>query len=236
MVKVIKDFKIDLNSIPAGGTTRNFLIVGDSGAIFSMEVKNAAGNYYNFNTNTFAAARSRLKSQIIPNSGVYSNFITFPKISGTDQYDISKLSEVRFGDGSLNINSSKGSNSNLLEKVIYQLADVVVTLSAISHGDEQNTGNFNGMTVTNDTITVGRGDNVGKIAFSITVLVGTTNAIQIKRQPIVNDLTAYTAVTMGSGVTISGEDIWAGTARSSNDVSGSGGGTVTNVDMAVMLV
>ena len=53
MAKVIKDFKIDLSSMAAAGVIRNFDVVGDNGAIFSLEVKDQDGKYYNFSTNTF---------------------------------------------------------------------------------------------------------------------------------------------------------------------------------------
>jgi len=225
MVKVIKKFDINLGSIAAAETTRQFSIIGDNGAIFSLEVKNAAGNYYNFKTNTFTSTYKSLKKKKITN-GTYQGFIKFPAISSADQYDIylyaesahdtvhEDYSEVRFGDGSLDINSSIGSNSSLLKKVIYQYTDLICTLSVISpQATFQSAGNFVSMSVSTDTITVGRGNTVGKTAFSIAITAATDKTFQIARQPTISDLTAYTTVTMGSGVQIHGEDIWAGTVR-----------------------
>jgi hypothetical protein len=246
MAKVIKNFNIDLSSMAAAGAARSFSVVGDNGAIFSLEVKNEDGYYYNFSTNTFAAAHKRLKNKRI-DGGVYNGSITFPAVGDPDQYDIylyaesmhdtvhAEYSEVRFGDGSLDINSSVGSSSNLLQKVIYQWDDVVATLSAISpSATHHGTGNFVSMAVSSDTITVGRGNTVGKTAFSIGITAAATKALQITRQPTINDLTAYATVTMGSGVTIPGEDIWAGTARSTDTTNGavSSSSTVT-MDTAV---
>ena len=131
MAKVIKDFIINLGSIAAAGENRPFSVTGDNDAIFSLEVKNEDGYYYNFKTKAFAAAHKRLKNKKLSN-GVYNDTIAFPSVGDPDQYDIylfaesahdtvhAEYSEVRFGDGSIDINSSKGSGSNLLKKVIYQ--------------------------------------------------------------------------------------------------------------------
>ncbi len=231
MAKIIKSFKIDLSSIAAAGAIRSFSITGDNGAIFSLEVKNELNEYYNFTTNTFAATHKRLKNKRV-DGGVYTGSITFPAVGDPDQYDIylyaesmhdtvhAKYSEVRFGDGSIDINSSTGSNSNLLKKVIYQYDDAVVTLSAISpSASHHGTGNFVSMVVSTDTITVGRGNTVGKTAFSIGITAAATKALQITKQPTTNDLATYAAVTMGNGVKIAGEDIWTG-AASSDTVDG----------------
>ena len=230
MAKVIKNFNIDLSSMAAAGTIRSFSVVGDNGAIFSLEVKNEDGYYYNFKTNTFAAAHKRLKNKRI-DGGVYTSSITFPAVGDNDQYDIylyaesmhdtvhAEYSEVRFGDGSLDINSSTGSNSNLLQKVIYQYTDVTITLSAIDPNTAHSTTNFSGMSVSTDTITVGRGSTVGKTAFSVGVTTATTKALQINRQPTASDLAAYATVLFGSGVKIPGEDIWTG-AASTDTVDG----------------
>jgi len=246
MAKIIKNFKLDLSSMAAAGATRQFSIVGDDGAIFSLEVKNEDGYYYNFSTNTFAAAHKRLKNKRIDNS-VYNGSITFPAVGDPDQYDIylyaesthdtvhAEYSEVRFGDGSIDINSSTGSSSNLLKKVIYQYDDVVATLSAVSPSATQHaTGNFVSMVVATDGFTVGRGNTIGKTAFSITTTAATDKSFQIKRQPTIDDLAAYTGVTIGSGVIIPGENIWAGAARNTDTVNGAvSGSSVITMDTAV---
>ena len=231
MTKIIQGFNIDLSSMAAAGATRSFQVIGDNGAIFSLEVTNEDGHYYNFTTNTFAATHKRLKNKKVDN-GTYNGSITFPKVGDPDQYNIylfaesmhdtthTDYSEVRFGDGSIDINSSIGSNSNLLKKVIYQYDDVTATLSARSpSASHHGTGNFVSMVVATDSIVTGRGNTVGKTAFSIGVTVAATKALQINRQPTIDDLTAYTGVQMGSGVKIPGEDIWTG-AASSDTVDG----------------
>ena len=242
MAKVINSFKIDLSSMTAAGVVRNFNVIGDNGAIFSLEVKNEDNKYYNFSTNTFTTAYARLKNKRI-DSNAYTGSITFPLVGDDDQYDIylyaesmhdtihAAYSEVRFDDGSLDINSSTGSNSNLLKKVIYQYDDAVITLSAIGTiASLQSTGGFVGMSASSDSITVGRGNSSGKTAFSIAVTAATDKSLEIARQPTINDLIANTAVTIGSGVQIEGEDIWAGTVRSSGLTVNVSSGTLADDD------
>ena len=245
MAKIIKNLNIDLSSMAAASTTRSFQVIGDNGAIFSLEVTNEDGYYYNFSTNTFAAAHKRLKNRRIDN-GVYNGSITFPAITDDDHYNIllfaesmhgtthAEYSEVRFGDGSIDINSSTGSNSNLLKKIIYQYTDVTVTLSALAPETLRATTDFSGAVMTNDTIVTGRGNTVGKTAFEIIVTAAATKAFQITRQPTINDLVASTTVFFGDPVQIYNEDIWSETRRNSDTTNGtvSGGGTVT-MDTAV---
>ena len=232
MAKVIRGFNIDLSSIQAVGAVREFQVIGDNGAIFSLEITNKDNYYYNFKTKTFTATYKRLKNKRV-DSGIYNGSIVFPAITVNDQYNIFlyaesnhdtshfEYSEVRFGDDSLDINSSTGSSSNLLKKVIYQYTDTTVTLSAISpSATHHTTGNFQSMAVTTDTIVTGRGKSVGKTPFTIVVTAATTKALQIDRQPTIDDLSAFTSVTMGSGVKISGEDVWTGSARNTDTVNG----------------
>ena len=40
MAKIIKDLVIDLGSIAYAGEQRSFSVIGDDGAIFSLEIKN----------------------------------------------------------------------------------------------------------------------------------------------------------------------------------------------------
>ena len=59
-MKKIKNFKIDLSDMSASKQVRSFIIEGDNDAIFSLEVKNEDGYYYNFDTETFSATKARL--------------------------------------------------------------------------------------------------------------------------------------------------------------------------------
>ena len=232
MAKVIKSLNIDLSNMRAASNTRNFAVIGDKGAIFSLEVKNEDGYYYDFTNRVFTSTKKRLKNKIIKSES-FNGSIVFPAITDNDQYDIylfaesmhdtfhAEYVESRFGDGTLDINSSQGSNSNLLQKVIYQYTDTTITIAGISpSGTQHSTGNFVGATFATNTITLGRGTTVGKVPFSMTVTLAATKAMTILRQPSEGDLAAYATLTIGSGVAIDGDDIFDGAARSTDTVNG----------------
>jgi len=232
MAKVIKSLNIDLSNMRAASNTRNFAVIGDKGAIFSLEVKNEDGYYYDFTNRVFTSTKKRLKNKIIKSES-FNGSIVFPAITDNDQYDIylfaesmhdtvhTEYVESRFGDGTLDINSSQGSNSNLLQKVIYQYTDTTITIAGISpSGTQHSTGNFVGATFATDTITLGRGATVGKVPFSMTVTLAATKAMTILRQPSEGDLAAYATLTIGSGVAIDGDGIFDGAARNTDTVNG----------------
>ena len=242
MAKIITNLNLDLNDIAASGENRVFSVEGDVGAVFSLEIKNEDNKYYDFSTETFTTAKARLKQVRISGSGEYNGIIKFPSVGDDDQYDIylwaelaydtyhSNFKEIRFADGSLDINSSTGSNSNLLQKVIYQFDDVVVTLSAVAPGTTRGTTAFTSMAISTDALTVGRGTNSGKQAFSVAVTAATDKTFQISRQPTADDITAWTLAVFGDPVLISGEDIWGGDVRST-DTTGAAVEASTTVTM-----
>ena len=146
-MNTIRTFDLDFSDLPATSERRVFTISGDKGAKFKLEIKdNTTGYYYNFVTNVFQVNTSNLQEEI---SGVpYIGTITFPAVTGgDDQYDIflyavpsstpeestqhDTYNEVRFGDGSLDINNSTGSNSLMMQKVIYQYAALTLTLQGL---------------------------------------------------------------------------------------------------------
>jgi hypothetical protein len=114
--KVIRNLDLNLSDLPYVSEVRQFTISGDTGAQFILEIKSGS-NFYNFTTNTFQAAASHLEKTIT--GGSYKGSITFPTVATDGQYDIYlhavpgtmhvPYHEVRFGDSSLDINSSKGS-------------------------------------------------------------------------------------------------------------------------------
>ena len=58
--KRIKNINISTKDVNYLGETRAFTITGDTGAVFSLEVYDADGNYFNFKTKTWSTAKSRL--------------------------------------------------------------------------------------------------------------------------------------------------------------------------------
>jgi hypothetical protein len=217
---IIKNFNIDLNYINNGGESRQFTVEGTRGSIFSLVVEKLTGStttYYNFSTNTFTSTFKRLKNKKLT-SGSYTGVITFPAgglSSGNNPntYTLKLYAESawgtrhtnyiekRFPDNTIDLNSSRGSNSNLLQKVLYQFPDTVVTLTTIS--PNALTG-FSGATLSAQTINVQRGNNTGKIPFSLTCTLASTKAGKLKRQPQPADVTAFAQRTLGEPVAIPG--------------------------------
>ena len=233
--KVIRDFNLDTSDINAAGEIRTFEITGDSGAVFSLQIKNG-NNYYNFQTNLFQSNKTGL-TDITINKNSYTGNITFPKVAAGAQYDIFLFSEtnyntkhasyveVRSDDGSIDINSSTGSNSNLVQKVIYQTLDVTITISGFSPN-----GRVTGSIEEAATITASRGKNTSKIPFTLNWDVTSTRTLTINRQPTTADVLAFAEATIGDPVNITGEDIYP-TVTAANKVVNEAVTSGTNVTM-----
>jgi len=164
--------------------------------------------------------------------------------SGDDQYDISLYAvpysnpeestrhadyvEVRFDDGSLDINNSTGSNSLMLRKVLYQYASVLLTLSGYSPNA---TVTGSGSTFTTN---IDRGKSKGKIPFSFSQTSSATTAYRILKQPTPDDVLAFVEPVVGSDpIDLPGEDIYptARAAFTGDDVNGAvTSGSVVRMD------
>jgi len=214
-VKVISGFDLDLSALAATTSIRQFSVLGDNGAVFNLEIKNEDNYYYNFLTLAFQATKSGLYDAVIYNNA-FKEEIYFPTITDNDQYDISlsvqptttkhaDYSEVRFGDGSIDINSSTGSNSLLMTKVIYQYVDQTLTISPYSVGGTVETGS-----IVSDTIALSRGLTAVKQTFSISCAVSTAaKCYRIIKQPVSNDVISFIEPVVGdTPTTIEGEDIY----------------------------
>jgi len=239
--KIITFFDLDLSDLSATGERRLFAISGEPNAEFKLEIKdNTTGYYYNFVTNAFQAAASSLEEKISSNS--YSGSITFPAVTGgDDQYDIflyavpfpdggtrhTAYNEVRFGDGSLDINSSTGSNSLVMQKVIYQYAALTLTLQGYSPNSTV------AGTLGTDTISINRGKPKTKTAFSFTTTAGATAAYRILKQPVADDVLAFVEPVVGSApIDLPGENIYPAVSNTDTvDGTGFAAGTSTKIVM-----
>ena len=226
---IIKEFILNTKDIHSTGEARPFSIVGDADAVFSLEIKNEDGNFYNFFNNTFQANKISLSNQTVT-GGIFVGNIVFPAVSDADHYDISlfagdntehaKFQEVRFADDSLDINSSTGSNSKLLQKKIFQTLPIDLTISAQSINGLAAWGSSS---ITNATISSTVGRSVAKQSFTVQVATAATKALSINTQPNVNDLHLAKNITIGSDpVYVEGENIYptARAAFTGDDVNG----------------
>jgi hypothetical protein len=211
-IKDISGFTLDTSDIKEAGETRSFVIAGGKGAEFTLEIKNEDGYYYNFVTNTFQVAQAKLDETII--GGNYIAQVNFPPVTDEDQYDVflyakpgtkhALYNEVRFADGSLDLNSSSGSNSLMLQKVIYQYLDRTLTISTAAR-----TSAFTPSASTNNTITTSSGASKSKIPFTVTSTSATDQSFVILKQPSSSDVySTFTRVVGSSPVTLPGENIY----------------------------
>ena len=238
----IHSFELDLTSLPAISETRLFSVTGDDGATFSLEIKNEDNHYYNFITRSFQATKTGLNNKVI-SGGFFQRSIIFPAVTDNDQYDIflfaqpvttkhAKYNEVRFGDGSIDINSTTGSNSLLLTKVIYQYTNNTLTLTPFAAQDTVEIRP--GVTLVTDTVSIAEGGEAAKQAFSISCDVATdSKCYRIIKQPTHNDVVAFKSLIIGSApVKIPGENEYPA-VTGTGDTDGSVSGTSVTIAEAV---
>ena len=244
-VGIINKFDLDFSDLPATSERRTFTIFGQNEPEFRLEVKDKdTGKYYNFQTQEFQTAEASLEETV--RNGNYRGQIVFPAITGsTDQYDIYLYAgkdskhrdyvEKRFDDGSIDINSSLGSKSLLVQKVIYQYPALaaVTTSSKLTLSGYSPNGTVSG-TMGTAVIGVDRGKSIGPTAFSCTVTAATTAAYRVLRQPIPDDILAFVEPTIGAApILLPGENEYP-TARLEfigNDVNGAvTSGSVVRMD------
>jgi len=234
----IKSFGLDFSDLPATSEIRNFTISGDKGSKFKLEIKdNTTGYYYNFTTKVFQATAFSLQEEISNNQ--YSGSIVFPAVTGSDdQYDVylyakpgtkhNTYNEVRFGDGSLDINNSTGSNSLMMQKVIYQYAALTLTLQGYSIG-----GTVAG-TMATDTVSINRGKTKVKTAFSMTCTAGATAAYRVLKQPVADDVIAFIEPVVGSApIDLPGENIYPAVSNTDTVNGAVTSGTTVTMNSAV---
>jgi hypothetical protein len=198
--KTIYSLSMDFSDLQAESSVRNFSVIGDQGSKFSVEILNEDNYYYNFTTKLFSSTKYTLKVEMT--SGSYVNSIVFPTVTDNDEYNISLMAEEntkhsnyrekRFEDGSLDINSSIGSNSFLLKKVIYQYTDLTLTIANTSANSTIS------LTNTSDTFTLQRNKTGYKTAFSISCSSASTESFRILKQPSVDDILSFVSLTVGS--------------------------------------
>jgi len=240
--KLIKYFSLDLSDLSATSESRNMVISGDNDARFTLFIVNEDDLHYNFNTSTFEAKTTKtgLINKVI-SGGSYINQIKFPTVTDDDQYDIYLIAgpdtehvdynQQVFLDNTVDINSSRGSNSKLMQKVIYQYTDLTLTISNYSPS-----GGIELQAPVSDTLTVSRGKRGDKLPFSISAGVSTaTKSYKILKNPTADDVLSFVERTVGSAPeTIPGEDIYP-TVTNTDTVNGdfSGGATAITMDSAV---
>ena len=219
-----------------GAVTSGVKVVMDTVVANTMQVgdKITGNAFLNANDVTVAAlnpdgdntSEFSLSTAVAISDGVTLSF------TGSNQYDIFLFSEqgtkhadyneVRLADGSLDINSSTGSNSNLLQKVIYQTLDVRLILSASSPNAVTV---FAGQTPTTKIITTQTGKSIAKTPFSIPVSAGATHSFRIDKTPDISDTFVFVTRNITSATAIPGENIYPAVSNTDTVDGRIGGGS-----------
>ena len=144
--RVINNVDIDYRDINLTGGSKTISISGDPGIVFSVEVyEGSQASYYNFEKNTWSANSYKL-TNVQAATGRYTANINFEANASQKIYTINIYAETveniktmhAFGAevkddlGSKIINASKGSDSSVITKKIYQDVERSIFISAIA--------------------------------------------------------------------------------------------------------
>lgn len=135
-MKLIRSFNIPAEDISASTNIRQYRVGGDNGAIFSLQIKNSSGQYYNFATQLFTTAitaDNKLVNIELTNNE-YHGSISFPANASGDTYTITLFAEPHFKTELNNLETvySNGLSfsDNLIHQVfITQVADTTITFT-----------------------------------------------------------------------------------------------------------
>ena len=146
MEQKITSFNTDTRDILNGGETRQFAIRGDEQAVFSLEIYDNTGKYYNFNSKTWGTDKVKLSKKRL--GGTYTVDVVFAALpdSSLKTYTVNLFAETvhniktthspfvdfRNADNSINVNKTTGSSSNILTRTIYQDALKTLRMSCVA--------------------------------------------------------------------------------------------------------
>jgi len=220
---VINSFNIDSTPIGNAVTSREYSVIGDPGAVFSLIMINNAGQFYNFPEKTivtkdsdtvrpapsFSTTATKLFNQKIDDTGVYNGILEFPTSSSDDKYRIILQAENGFKSF---LNNTMSKNDVFVAAEISQFVDTTVTF-AVASGASSGTYTANppasNYTATGFSTSKSNSTFNKKITASWAVALGSSQFV-IARQPVLNDFfftTTKTTNNDSSGTSIQLTDI-----------------------------
>jgi hypothetical protein len=221
-MKEIKEITINQSAVNANVQSREYIVKGDPGAVFSLTVTNEDNHYYNFPENTiiqnsdtetrpapaFSATTNRLKPTTLDSTGVYSNVVTFPTVTDDDKYIFTIYPEMHY-DTKLVDFMGKGS---YIFAEIDQLIDTTITFAHSSFtedaGDERY-GTYAASYTSNGSDT--RVGDVSSKTISLSWALSLSgDAFEIAKQPDASDFyfnVSKTTATTGSGTDLELTDV-----------------------------
>ena len=133
----ITNFDLNVTDISLESISKNFVIKGDAGATFTMTVTNGANEYYNFTTDTFGSAHSRLLWEKIDSTGIYNGTILYPSVTSDDTYTINLTAEPYF-ETSFDTSVSESGAPVILTQKQYADSTATFSLATTSYGSYYN--------------------------------------------------------------------------------------------------
>lgn len=128
-MKKITNFNIDLKDLSTVTSVRNFTITGEKDAEFLLQLYNSAGQFYNFNTESFAAGFNAENNLVVKMEGeTYIDSVVFSANASADTFSFLLLA-VPDKDTELQL----GSGKNAHIKSISRNANQPLTFTPISH-------------------------------------------------------------------------------------------------------
>ena len=230
-MNILKILTLDKSNISQSGEARTIAIEGDNGAVFSLAIQNTFnGRWYDFNKLEFLSPEYKLQNIKIESFGVYKKRIVFPKLpAGEDDgvlYNVflhaengtkhADYKEVRDIDGSIDVNLTTGSNSNLVMKQLYQTYNTSLLISGYSKNS------LLGASSTNVTIETSVGKPSGNIPFSFTMTAINLLRLILKKQPTEKDIMVFSSIGVGDPVQIPGENIYPNVTTAANSANNGG--------------
>ena len=235
-MKTINNIIFDTSAMASALTVRQFTVVGEPGAKFTMTVTNEDSHFYNFSEEkdkngdlkvalAFAATPARLQTKTIGESGSYIGEIQFPAIADDDHYYVTLYADAA---SQTVLNKDLSSNDVYILPKLYKYKDTTVTFSLSSAGSS---GSYNtlpsNVTATGISSSIDAGaptPTTKSISWTPTL---STSQFVIARQPTVNDFKFTTTTTTTSTSDSTGETHYIEVADISKlsthmDVSGTG--------------
>ena len=127
-MKKIIGFKFNKNQLSHVGDTLRFYVEGTEGSIFSLQIKNSSGNFYNFKTKTFTAAIN--SENTLNNIVVYTGYNEVIKIPNVDAGDTYTFLLFTYSEFDTQISEGLSSNSYFYSTSITQLQKSRVRFAA----------------------------------------------------------------------------------------------------------
>lgn len=214
-MNTINNIIIDLSPMQSAIVTKDFTVVGDPGAEFTMTVTNEDSHFYNFSEEldkngslkaalAFTATPDRLDVKTIDETGIYSGSIQFPAITDDDHYYI-----TLYAVSDTVLNSSLSTNKVYILPKIYKYKDTTLTfsLASASNGGSYNTlpANVTATGISSSVTGVTPTPVTKSINWPVTL---STSQFVIAKQPGGDDFEFTTTTTTTSASDTTGETLY----------------------------